>query len=111
MNEVKEPEKVEEKVEIKPKEETIVTKKEEYKRNDDMINKIKQMIQNNESEMMKKYGYTIEVDSSIKGKTNQFTFTEKNVRGYLSSKFGTIRIYAESHYVDGELIMVECYII
>lgn len=111
MNEVKEQEKVEEKIEIKPKEETIVEKKEEYRRNDEMINKIKQIIQNNESDFMKMYGYEIVVDSSIKGRTNQFTFTENRVKAYLPYKFGTIRIYVEDYIVNGHLEMTECYIL
>lgn len=88
-----------------------VTKKEEYIRNDEMINKIKQIIQNNESEFMKTYGYEIIVDSSIKGKTSQFTFSESRVKSYLPNKFGTIRIYVEDYFKDGQLIMTECYIL
>ena len=88
-----------------------VTKKEEYIRNDEMINKIKQIIQNNESEFMKTYGYDIIVDSSIKGKTSQFTFSESRIKSYLPNKFGTIRIYVEDYFKDGQLIMTECYIL
>ena len=39
-----------------------------------MINRIKQVIESNESEYMKEYGYSVVVDSSIKGQANQFTF-------------------------------------
>ena len=60
---------------------------------------------------MKKYGYTIVVDSSIKNLTNQFTFTESRVKNAIYYKFGTIRIYAEDYYRNGQLIMTECYII
>lgn len=90
--------------------ENTQTKEEKYIRNDAMINKIKQIIQNNESEYMKTYGYEIVVDSSIKGKTNQFTFTENRVKAYLTHKFGTIRVYVEDYYVNGQLVMTECYI-
>jgi hypothetical protein len=93
------------------KEETSNAKKEEYIKNDEMINRIKQVIQNNESEFMQKYGYEVTVDSSIKAHTNQFTFTENRVKAYLPYKFGTIRIYAEDYYVNGQLVMTECYIL
>jgi hypothetical protein len=76
-----------------------------------MINKIQEVIKNNESEYMKTYGYTIVVDSSIKEQTNQFTFTETRVKGFITYKFGTIRIYAEDYYKNGQLIMTECYIL
>lgn len=76
-----------------------------------MIEKIKNIITNNESDFMKKYGYEIIVDSSIKELTNQFTFTENRVKSSLQHKFGTIRIYAEDLYINSEFIMTECYII
>ena len=84
---------------------------EKYVKNDAMINKIKNVIQNNESDFMKQYGYNIVVDSSIKAQTNQFTYTENRVKSYITYKFGTIRIYAEDYYVNGNLIMTECYIL
>ena len=84
---------------------------EKYIRNDAMINKIKSVIENNPSEYMTTYGYTIVVDSSIKENTNQFTFTETRVKSYIGYKFGTIRIYAEDYYKNGQLIMTECYIL
>lgn len=89
----------------------ITTKKEELKRNDKMIEKIRNVIKNNETEDMKNFGYQIVVDSSIKGITNQFTYSESRVINYLRNKFGTIRIYAEDYYCNGEFIMTECYII
>lgn len=91
--------------------ETQQEKGEKYIKNDTMIEKIKTVIQNNESDLMKKYGYNIIVDSSIKNLTNQFTYTEKRVQSMLVNKFGTIRIYVEDYYVDGQLIMTECYLI
>lgn len=84
---------------------------EKYIQNDEMINKIKQVIENNVTEDMSMYGYEIVVDSSIKELTNQFTFTETRVKNALRFKFGTIRIYAEDYYKDGQYIMTECYII
>ena len=91
------------------KEENV--KKEEYKRNNQMIEKMKNVIQKNETEDMKKYGYEIVVDSSIKEMTNQFTYTEDRVKQKITWKFGTIKIYAEDYYCNGQYIMTECYII
>lgn len=91
------------------KEENV--KKEEYKRNNRMIKKMKNIIQKNETEDMKKYGYEIVVDSSIKEMTNQFTYTEDRVKQKITWKFGTIKIYAEDYYCNGQYIMTECYII
>lgn len=90
------------------KEETM--NEEKYIRNDTIINKIKSVINNNPSEYMKTYGYNIVVDNSIKENCNQFTFTENRIKSYITSCFGTIRIYAEDYYKNGQLIMTECYI-
>lgn len=98
------------KQEIK-QEETQVVPQEKYVRNDTMIAKIKSIIESNATEDMKTYGYTIVIDSSIKGLTNQFTFTENRVKSAICNKFGTIRIYAEDYYSGGQLIMTQCYII
>ena len=87
------------------------TNVEKYVRNDSMISRIKQVIQNNETQDMKTFGYNIVVDSSIKNQTNQFTFTESRVINAIRLKFGTIRIYAEDFYKNGQLIMTECYIL
>lgn len=105
------PKKEEIKEDPKPSQSTPSTNTEKYVKNDAMINKIKNVIQNNESDFMKQYGYNIVVDSSIKAQTNQFTYTENRVKGYITYKFGTIRIYAEDYYVNGNLIMTECYIL
>ena len=86
-------------------------KETKYVRNDSMIQKIKATIENNVTEDMKKYGYEIVVDSSIKELTNQFTFTESRVKNNIKYSFGTIRIYAEDYYSNGQLIMTECYIL
>lgn len=107
--------KTEEPKKEEPKEETTQvvpeTNVEKYVRNDAMINKIIQIIQNNESENMKNFGYNIVVDSAIKTQTNQFTFTESRVINAIKNKFGTIRIYVEDYYKNGQLIMTECYIL
>ena len=87
------------------------TNVEKYVRNDSMISRIKQVIQNNETQDMKTFGYNIIVDSSIKNQTNQFTFTESRVINAIRLKFGTIKIYAEDYYYNGQLIMTECYIL
>lgn len=105
------PKKEEIKEDPKPSQSTPSTNTEKYVKNDAMINKIKNVIQNNESDFMKQYGYNIVVDSSIKAQTNQFTYTENRVKSYITYKFGTIRIYAEDYYVNGNLIITECYIL
>ena len=102
--------------EIKPTETKVETapavqKTEKYVRNDSMISKIKQVIENNVTDDMKNFGYNIVVDSSIKNKTNQFTFAESRVINAIRLKFETIRIYAEDYYYNGQLIMTECYIL
>ena len=76
-----------------------------------MIERIRQVINNNATEDMKKYGYNIVVDSSIKNSVNQFTFTENRVKNMIRYSFGTIKIYAEDYYSNGQLIMTECYIL
>lgn len=93
------------------KQQTENKKETKYVRNDSMIQKIKATIKNNATEDMKKYGYKIVVDSSIKELTNQFTFTETRVKNNIKYSFGTIRIYAEDYYSNGQLIMTECYIL
>lgn len=103
------------------KEETPITDKkeelkqeqvvEEYKINNQMINKLKETIKNNESEDMKNYGYEIVVDSSIVELTNQFTYTEFRVKNKLSLKYGTIRIYARDYYYNSNYITTQCFII
>ena len=105
------PKKEEIKEDPKPSQSAPSTNTEKYVKNDAMINKIKNVIQNNESDFIKQYGYNSVVDSSIKAQTNQFTYTENRVKSYITYKFGTIRIYAEDYYVNGNLIMTECYIL
>ena len=122
--EVKEEKKIEQDVETK-KEETPIVKQEEikkeeikqeviteeYKINNQMINNLKEVIKNNETEDMKNYGYEIVVDSSIVELTNQFTYTEYRVKNKLTYKYGTIRIYARDYYYNGSYITTQCFII
>ena len=122
--EAKEEKKIEQVVETK-KEETPIAKQEEikkeeikqdviteeYKINNQMINELKEVIKNNETEDMKKYGYEIVVDSSIVELTNQFTYTEYRVKNKLTYKYGTIRIYARDYYYNGSYITTQCFII
>lgn len=91
--------------------EQTVTLGEEYKTNDTMINTIKNVINSNQSDDMKLYGYNIVVDSSIVETTSQFTYTNQRVIDKIKYKFGTIRIYARDYYNNGEYICTQCYII
>lgn len=84
---------------------------EEYKINKSKITEMENIIKNNPSEDMLLYGYEIVVDSSIVNMTNQFTFTEKRVKDKIAWKFGTIRIYAQDYYCNGEYVCTECFII
>lgn len=84
---------------------------EEYKINEKKIAEIRNIINSNPSEDMKRYGYEIVVDSSITEITTQFTFTEKRVKDKIAWKFGTIRIYAQDYYRNGQYITTECYLI
>lgn len=91
----------------KPKEEGA-----KYVVNNEMINKMKTYIENNPSEDMQTYGFTVVVtDNSIKELTNGFTYTEKRVKNLISLKFGTIRIYAEDYYYNDEYVTTYCYLI
>lgn len=84
---------------------------EEYKINEKKITEIRNIINSNPSEDMKLYGYEIVVDSSITEVTTQFTLTEKRVKDKIAWKFGTIRIYAQDYYRNGQYITTECYLI
>ena len=84
---------------------------EEYKINEKKIAEIRNIINSNPSEDMKLYGYEIVVDSSMTEITTQFTFTEKRVKDKITWKFGTIRIYAQDYYRNGQYITTECYLI
>lgn len=98
-----------------PKQEVVIEQPvivgEEYKTNDTMINTIRNVINSNQSEDMKLYGYNIVVDSSIVDVTSQFTYTEQRVIDKIKYKFGTIRIYVRDYYNNGQYICTQCYII
>lgn len=98
-----------------PKQEVVIEQPvivgEEYKTNDTMINTIRNVINSNQSEDMKLYGYNIVVDSSIVDVTSQFTYTEQRVIDKIKYKFGTIRIYARDYYNNGQYICTQYYII
>lgn len=98
-----------------PKQEVVIEQPvivgEEYKTNDTMINTIRNVINSNQSEDMKLYGYNIVVDNSIVDVTSQFTYTEQRVVDKIKYKFGTIRIYARDYYNNGQYICTQCYII
>ena len=87
-----------------------VTNEEKRVRNDKMIETMRNVIKNNETEDMKNFGYEIVVDSSITSRTNYFTYTEKRLTSKLLYRFGTIRIYAEDLYVNGGYAHTECFI-
>ena len=98
-----------------PKQEVVIEQPvivgEEYKTNDTMINTIRNVINSNQSEDMKLYGYNIVVDSSIVDVTSQFTYTEQRVIDKIKYKIVTIRIYARDYYNNGQYICTQCYII
>ena len=98
-----------------PKQEVVIEQPvivgEEYKTNDTMINTIRNVINSNQSEDMKLYGYNIVVDNSIVDVTSQFTYTEQRVIYKIKYKFGTIRIYARYYYNNGQYSCTQCYII
>ncbi len=102
---IQEQEKTEEKENIQTK---II---DEYIVNNQMINRIKEVINNNLSEDMKEYGYNIVEDSSIPELTNEFTFTEQRVINKLKFKSGTVRIYARDYYYNGNYVSTQCFII
>ena len=107
---VEEQEPVKEEIKVEEdKQEQIIT--EEYKINEQMINKIKSIIENNETADMKKYGYEIVPDSTIPELTNEFTFTEQRVINKITWKSGIIRIYARDYYFNGNYISTQCFII
>ena len=84
---------------------------ETFKYNDKMAKQIKLIIEVNESEYMKKYGYNVTIDETIVNLTNQFTFTEDRVIDSLKYKFNTIKVYARDCYVNGTYMWTECFII
>ncbi len=85
-------------------------KSEEYRYNDSMTQTIVSIINNNPSQYMVQDGFSVVVDSSITSLTNQFTFSEQRVINKISMKAGTIKVYAQDYYLNGEFLFTECYI-
>lgn len=79
--------------------------------NAQMTQKLIDTINNNPSQLMQTYGYTVTIDSSITSLTNQFTFYENRVIEKITNKAGNIRVYAQDYYYYGEYLFTECYII
>lgn len=82
-----------------------------YVYNAQMTQQLVDIINNNPSQFMQQYGFTVSTDSSITSLTNQFTFAENRVIEKIQNKFGTIRVYAQDYYLNGEYLFTECYII
>lgn len=82
-----------------------------YVYNAQMTQRLVDTINSNPSEMMKTYGFTVTIDSSITSLTNQFTFFENRVIEKIQNKAGNIRVYAQDYYYYGEYLFTECYII
>lgn len=83
---------------------------EEYKYNDSMTQTMINIINSNPSQYMQMDGFNVVIDSSITALTNQFTFTEERVKNKIANKAGTIKVYAQDYYCNGELLFTECYI-
>jgi len=92
--------------ETKPKEPV-----ETWKYNSTMAQQLKNDIENNPSELMKQYGYSVVIDESIVSTTSQFTYTKSRVLDKIKNKFGTVKVYARDYYVDGQLRWTECFVI
>ena len=75
-----------------------------------MTQKMIDMINNNQNENMKKYGFNVVVDSSVKNMTNTFTYTDERMLSKIRIKCGTIYVYAEDYYLNGEYFCTDCYI-
>lgn len=82
-----------------------------YVRNTTMENTMKEYMENNPSEYMQQYGFTIEPDSKIANETNQFSYTEYRMSAKIKHKFGTIKIYAQDVFLDGVYQFTECFLL
>lgn len=82
-----------------------------YERNTKMEKTMKEYIEKNPSEYMIKYGFTVVADPTIINNTSEFTYTEKRVKGKITNKFGTIKIYAHDVLLDGVYQFTECFIL
>lgn len=108
QNVVKQPqEKQEEKNEIK--QEVVQQPVREVRRNDEMIQKIKNYISTHETERMKKYGYSFVVDPEVVKITHPFTYSEFNMNSCLN-RTGEYRIYAQDYYYNGKYVETQCFV-
>ena len=82
-----------------------------YVRNTTIENTMKEYMENNPSEYMQQYGFTIEPDSKIVNETNQFSYTEYRMSAKIKHKFGTIKIYAQDVFLDGVYQFTECFLL
>lgn len=124
IQETKEPEVTEEKQEIViqtsqniniEKEEKVesymsVQNTEEYRINNTLTSTIIDIINNNPSQTMIQYGYTVILDESIIALTNPFTFSEQRIKNKIQNKAGTIKLYVRDYYLNGTYIETQCYI-
>ena len=93
------------------KENTEEQNAETFKVNYAIIERMKNIINSNQSANMQKFGYEIVVDSSIIGVASGFTFSEQRVINAVHLSFGPIKIYARDYYVGNELRWTECFIL
>lgn len=108
QNVVQQPqEKQEEKNEIK--QEVVQQPVREVRRNDEMIQKIKNYISTHETERMKKYGYSFVVDPEVVKITHPFTYSEFNMNSCLN-RTGEYRIYAQDYYYNGKYVETQCFV-
>lgn len=108
QNVVQQPqEKQEEKNEIK--QEVVQQPVREVRRNDEMIQKIKNYISTHETERMKKYGYSFVVDPEFVKITHPFTYSEFNMNSCLN-RTGEYRIYAQDYYYNGKYVETQCFV-
>ena len=97
----------EEKNEIK--QEVVQQPVREVRRNDEMIQKIKNYISTHETERMKKYGYSFVVDPEVVKITHPFTYSEFNMNSCLN-RTGEYRIYAQDYYYNGKYVETQCFV-
>lgn len=108
QNVVQQPqEKQEEKNEIK--QEVVQQPVREVRRNDEIIQKIKNYISTHETERMKKYGYSFVVDPEVVKITHPFTYSEFNMNSCLN-RTGEYRIYAQDYYYNGKYVETQCFV-
>lgn len=100
-------EKQEEKNETK--QEVVQQSVREVRRNDEMIQKIKNYISTHETERMKKYGYSFVVDPEVVKITHPFTYSEFNMNSCLN-RTGEYRIYAQDYYYNGKYVETQCFV-